>query len=177
MGTIKDRNALFHATQCNINALTLKRRQSEKKGGSNKVSFPFFCPGSAVENSAVTAGNPLIHSTTSSNETLSARSAPDEFCTGSLRRLEWTIGLRMCNASMTFSYSVTVGTALASGPPCRSVRAELLHTALTSDEGGKSLLGPGMENAGRGYPGIGDLRHAFPSESGSLAPTSEGFVP
>lgn len=45
---------------------------------------------------------------------------------------------------------VAVGTALTSGPPRRSVRAELLHTALTLDESGEPLFGPGMDNAGWG---------------------------
>ena len=45
---------------------------------------------------------------------------------------------------------VAVGTALTGGPPHGSVRAALLHTALTLDEGGEPLFGPGMENAGRG---------------------------
>jgi hypothetical protein len=45
--------------------------------------------------------------------------------------------------------SVAVGTALANGPPHRSARAALLHTAPTLDDGGKALLRPRMENAGR----------------------------
>ena len=73
--------------------------------------------------------------------------------------------------------SVAVGTALASGPPHRSVQAGLLHTALTSDEGGKPLFRPGMENAGRGEPGIGDEGHAIPGEPGFLTSTAEGSVP
>jgi hypothetical protein len=56
---------------------------------------------------------------------------------------------------------VAVGTALTGGPP-RSVRAALLHTALTSDEGGEPLFGPGMENADRTEPRVGHVRHAVP---------------
>ena len=42
---------------------------------------------------------------------------------------------------------VAVGTALTSSPPQRSVRAALLHTAPTLDNGGKPLFRPRMENA------------------------------
>jgi len=76
-----------------------------------------------------------------------------------------------------YAGAVAVGTALTSGPPRRSVRAELLHTALALDKSGQPLFGPGMENTGRGQPSVGDVRHAVPSEPGFLAPTTQGSVP
>lgn len=62
-------------------------------------------------------------------------------------------------------------------PPRRSVGTELLHAALALNESGQSLFGPGMKDAGWGQPGIGDFRHAVPSEPGFLTTTAQGSVP
>jgi hypothetical protein len=49
-------------------------------------------------------------------------------------------------------YWVAVGTALASGPPHRSQRAELPHWAPASGSGGEAHLREGMHHAGAVHP-------------------------
>ena len=72
---------------------------------------------------------------------------------------------------------VAVGTALASDPPHRSVRALLTHTAPTLVNDSKAVFRPGMENAGGRQPSIGDFQHSVPVEAESLAASTEGFKP
>jgi len=73
--------------------------------------------------------------------------------------------------------SVAVGTRVSPGPPLRSVRAALPHTAPTLDDGGTPLLRPGVQDAGTGEPPVDELRHAVPVDAGPLAASPQGFVP
>jgi hypothetical protein len=59
------------------------------------------------------------------------------------------IDIETIERTRVFRSLVAVGTGLAIGPPQRSVRAALLHTAPTLDDGGEARFRPRMKNAGR----------------------------
>ena len=73
--------------------------------------------------------------------------------------------------------SVAVGTALAGGPPLRSVLALLAHTAPALDNGGKPLFWPGMQNSRSGQHRIGYFLHTVPGEPALLASPPESSIP
>ena len=74
---------------------------------------------------------------------------------------------------------VAVGTALTGGPPRRSVRAELPHTAPALGPDVQALGRIGMQDPGWGKPGVGIRCHPGPGPSASshVATTSKSAVP
>jgi hypothetical protein len=72
---------------------------------------------------------------------------------------------------------IAVGTALAGGPPHRSQRALLTHWAPPSGTTVKSLVGPGMSDAGLWYPGLSDGCHTCPVEACALASAPKRPIP
>ncbi len=68
---------------------------------------------------------------------------------------------------------ITVGTALAGGPPCRSQRAALPHWAPASGSGVEAHIREGMLHTGRREPPDRDAVHPFPVETVAVhAPSS-----
>ena len=72
---------------------------------------------------------------------------------------------------------VAVGTALAGGPPRRSVRAELPHTALTSGAWRRSDVRIRVQDLGLGNPTIDGPPETFPRHPVPLASTPQGVQP
>ena len=72
---------------------------------------------------------------------------------------------------------IAVGTALAGGPPHRSERAELPHSAPTSGAGGKAQFGVGVQDLDRREPSGGEPVHSAPVEACPLAPAPQRLVP
>ena len=60
---------------------------------------------------------------------------------------------------------VAVGTALAGGPPHRSEREELPHSALILDLNGHALIWIGMFHAGSGKPSLHVSFHSRPGDA------------
>jgi hypothetical protein len=56
-------------------------------------------------------------------------------------------------------------------PPHRSQRAGLPHWALALGGNAKTLLGPGMDDGGRGQPSSDHPAHPIPVEASALAPS------
>jgi hypothetical protein len=58
---------------------------------------------------------------------------------------------------------------VSGGPPRRSQRALLAHWAPALGSGGESVVGPGVQDAGSGYPSIYQAAHACPVQARALA--------
>jgi uncharacterized membrane protein len=86
-------------------------------------------------------------------------------------------GLQAFQALRSADTLVAVGTALASGPPHRSVLARLAHTAPTSDKDVEALFRPRMQNTGGRQPFFCELFHTVPRETALLASTAQGLIP
>ena len=72
---------------------------------------------------------------------------------------------------------IAVGTALAGGPPHRSERAELPHSAPTSGSSDKAQLRVRMQDLGRREPSGCEPVHSRPVDPSPLAPAPQRLVP
>jgi len=73
--------------------------------------------------------------------------------------------------------SIAVGTRLTPGPPRRSVRARLSHTAPVLGSDGIAFEGHGMVGIGWRKPFLDKTRHTLPRDAGSLASSFKNGFP